>query len=106
MPRGQARLFIFKEWSRTWAKHRRKCIADRDDIVATVLLDGSVFNLQALQKLLGQTEESAKKWATRYGVPALKGKSWLFSGRLLREALEPAMLEQLKKQSDRAALKT
>ena len=75
------------------------------EVTGVVLYDSSIFNLKVLQKLLGQTEESTKKWVKKNGVPALTGRSWLFSGRLLREALEPAMLEQLKKRADRAALK-
>lgn len=67
------------------------------EVTGIVLYDSSIFNLKVLQKLLGQTEESTKKWVKKNGVPSLTGRSWIFSGRLLREALEPAMLEQLKK---------
>lgn len=42
-----------------------------DLIRPTVILDGSIFNLQALQQLLGLTEESAKKWLKQHKVPAL-----------------------------------
>jgi len=78
---------------------------DTVDVTATVLHDGAVFNLKVLQKLLGQTEDSAKKWVNKHGIPALQGRTWVFSGRLLREALEPAMLERLKQKADKAALK-
>jgi hypothetical protein len=75
------------------------------DVTPTVLLDGAVFNLKVLQKLLGQTQDSAKKCADRHNIPAIKGRTWIFSGRLLREVLEPAMLEQLKRRADKTAFK-
>lgn len=46
--------------------------------------------------MLGQTEESIKKWIKSHNVPYLPGRSWIMSGRLLREALEPEMIEQMK----------
>lgn len=76
-----------------------------DLIRPTVILDGSIFNLQALQQLLGLTEESAKKWLKHHKVPALTGRSWVMSGRLMREALEPAMLEWMEDRARRAAMK-
>jgi hypothetical protein len=41
-----------------------KDLALRDIITveATILHDGAVFNLKVLRRLLGQTEESTKKW--------------------------------------------
>jgi hypothetical protein len=67
--------------------------------------DGSVFNLQMLQRLLGQTEESAKKWAKRHGVPCIKGTTWVFSGTLFRIAIEPAMIAALEERLRKGALK-
>ena len=82
-----------------------KCDPKAVELAPTMLPDGSVFNLQMLQRLLGQTEESVKKWAVKHRVPCIKGSTWVFSGTLFRNALEPAMLAALEEKLRRAALK-
>jgi len=52
--------------------------------------DTAFFNLQVLQAGLGLTsDESAKKWCLRHRVkPSVTGRTWLFTGRTFREAIE------------------
>ncbi len=64
------------------------------DVEPIVILDRSVVNLAMLQQLLGQTAESAKKWVGKHGIPALKGRTWLFSGRSVRLAVEKCLERQ------------
>ena len=58
------------------------------DVCGVLIDDGAVFNLPILQKMLGLTEESTKKWAKKHGLQCIKGRSWIFTGKMMRQALE------------------
>jgi len=59
------------------------------DIFGMLIDDSSVFNLQILQRGLGLTEESTKKWCSRNKIRSVsQGRTWLFTGRLFRQDLE------------------
>lgn len=64
------------------------------DTFGVLIDDTSIFNLPILQKLLNQTEESAKKWAKRNGLECVKGRTWIFTGRLSRLAIERAIQQE------------
>lgn len=61
---------------------------DMVDVCGVLIDDGAVFNLPILQKMLGQTEESTKKWAKKHRIQCIKGRSWIFTGKMMRQALE------------------
>ena len=66
------------------------------EVFAMLIDDGSVFNLQFLQAWLGLTEQSVKSWCAKHNVrPVVQGRTWLFTGKTFRAALE-ANAEQAK----------
>jgi hypothetical protein len=55
-----------------------------------MITDTTVFNLETLMAGIGYTSVVAtKRWAIKHGIePVAKGRTWLFTGRTFREALE------------------
>lgn len=65
---------------------------ESDKAYGVLIDDSATFNLPMLQLLLGGIKaDSAKKWAKQNNLPTLPGKTWIFTGRLLREALERSL---------------
>jgi hypothetical protein len=71
-------------------KKRPPELKKNEVLMAMIIEDDCVFNLPTLIAGMGfASEETAKKWCMKYGAyPVTQGRTWLFTGKRFREALE------------------
>ena len=73
----------------------KKRLQEKGNECYGVLLDETtVINLPMAMAMLGLSEESAKKWYVKYGVPRMPGGAWLTTGRRFYQAIERYFDEQ------------